>query len=177
MHPPSPCANSSIFYQIWKICIASAVEFKWQQGRVHNRVEAVLPFKHIFHPHQGSSRNVKWRKVCVKNSIRPVSFHIIQENVNLATWLHFDAKGEFITLAQTLSSFQIAECDLELIKLIHWTFFFFGCCAFRWNLEALECSKLRSSPGVNILMSKLCRVSVPTILRKLEQSWQDGITS
>ena len=52
-------------------------------------------------------------------SIRPVSFHIIQKNVNLATSLHFDAKGEFITLAQTLSSFQIAECDLDLIKLIH----------------------------------------------------------
>ena len=52
-------------------------------------------------------------------SIRPVTFHIIQENVILATSLNFNAKGEFITLAQTLSSFQIAECDLELIKLIH----------------------------------------------------------
>ena len=38
---------------------------------------------------------------------------------NLATSPHFDAKGKFITLARTLSSLQIAECDLELIKLIH----------------------------------------------------------
>ena len=64
-------------------------------------------------------------------SIRPVSFHIIQKNVNLTTLLHFDAKGEFIILAQAFLSLQMAGCNLELIKLIYLAYFFFGCCAFR----------------------------------------------
>ena len=52
-------------------------------------------------------------------SIRPVSFHIIQKNVNLATSLYFGAESEFIIAAQTFSLLQIAKCGLELTITIH----------------------------------------------------------
>ena len=52
-------------------------------------------------------------------SIRPVSFHIIQKNVNLATSLYFGAESEFIIAAQTFSSLRIAKCGLELTITIH----------------------------------------------------------
>jgi len=52
-------------------------------------------------------------------SIRLVSFHIIQKNVNLATSLYFGAESVFIIAAQTFSSLRIAKCGLELIITIH----------------------------------------------------------
>ena len=65
----------------------------------------------VFHVQQR-----KIAKVCVKDSvscsrssIRPVSFHIIQKNVNLATSLYFCAKSEFIIAAQTFSSLRIEQ--------------------------------------------------------------------
>ena len=53
-------------------------------------------------------------------SIRPVSFHIIQKNVNLATTLYFCAKSEFIIAAQTFSVLRIAKCGLELTIALHY---------------------------------------------------------
>ncbi len=45
--------------------------------------------------------------------------YVIKKNVNLATFLHFGANGEFIVFAQTFSSLQIAECDLEPTNLMN----------------------------------------------------------
>ena len=52
-------------------------------------------------------------------SIRPVSFRIIQKNVNLVTSIYFGAKSEFIIAAHTFSSLPIAKCGLELASAIH----------------------------------------------------------
>ena len=99
-------------------------------------------------------------------SIGQVSFHIIQKNANLTTLSYFCAKSEFIKAAQTFSSLRIAKCGLELTMAIHWTY-----CIWSQIWKALERSKnFEVRLGLLFWRSNCAQISVPTILRKLEES-------
>ena len=65
-----------------------------------------------------------------------MSFHIIQKNVNLATSLYSGAESEYIIIAQTFSSLQMAKCGWELTITIHLTYFIWSYYAFQSNLES-----------------------------------------
>ena len=128
IHPPSQCVNSSNSHQM-KGNLHSAycgIQITTKPYTEQSFDSASLSKNILSKPRPPQQSKIA-QSMCKRfsfmfrqfYSIRPVSFHIIQKNVNLATSLYFGAESEFIIAAQTFSLLQIAKCGLELTITIH----------------------------------------------------------